>query len=117
MAKKQFIVLNQGLIMNTIKNKTMESNTKLYRKAQLPMTLMNEGDLELINNSNMRPEVRDVAVCYMMAKCLLEKAKGMTGIYKTSFTDDLNPLKEALYDLGYEDMLKALNKTLAKENK
>ena len=103
--------------MNTIKNKTMKINTKLYRKAQLPMTLMSEGDLELINNSDMHPEVRDIAVCYMMAKCLLEKAKGTTGIYKTSFTDDLNPLKEALYDLGYEDMLKALNKTLAKENK
>ena len=101
-----------GLQMNTIKNKTMEINKKLYRKAYLPMTLMHEGDLELINNSDMRPEVKDIAVCYMMSECLLRKAIKMTGLYKTSFQDDLNPLKELLYEVGYEDILKALNKTI-----
>jgi len=89
--------------MNTTKNKT--------RKAFLPMVLMNDGDLDYINQSNLTGHYKDIAVYFMMAECLLDLGSRSIkhGLYwneKKSF----KPLLDLLKNRGYTDMVDIINK-------
>jgi len=84
--------------MNTIKDVT--------RKAYLPMVLMNDGDLDSINNSNLNEGMRDIAVYFMMSKCLLDMG---THCLWWADDEDLKPLLKFLNDKGNTDMINIIN--------
>jgi len=85
--------------MNTIEKITI-------RDAFLPMVLMNDGDLDLINNSSLDPHMRDTAVYFMMAKCLLNMGTQSLHWYDQ---EELEPLLKLLEDKGYIDMVNIIN--------
>ena len=80
------------------------------RKAYLPMVLMNDGDLDYINQSELTGHYRDIAVYFMMAECLLDLGSrqiraGLDYLEK----DDLKPLLDLLKNRGYTDMVNIIN--------
>ena len=86
--------------MDTIKNNT--------RKAYLPMVLMNDYDLDLINSSELNGQFRDVAVYFMMAQCLLDfgtRSLNAAYIENTNIDTLLNLLEKK----GYTDMINIIN--------
>ena len=85
----------------------MDTTKKItIRDAFLPMALMSDGDLELINNSNLDPHMRDTAVYFMMAVCLLDSGTRCLRWYDQ---DELEPLLKLLADKGYTDMVNIIN--------
>jgi hypothetical protein len=86
--------------MDTVENKT--------RKAYLPMVLMNDGDLDYINQSELTGQFRDVAVYFMMAECLLDLGKrSLNACY--SENTNIDTLLKLLADKGYTDMINIIN--------
>ena len=70
------------------------------------MVLMNDGDLDLINNSSLDPHMRDTAVYFMMAKCLLDMGTHCLHWYDQ---EELEPLLNLFSDKGYIDMVTYIN--------
>jgi hypothetical protein len=88
--------------MNTTENKT--------RKAYLPMVLMNDGDLDYINQSELTGHYRDIAVYFMMAECLLDLGSRyiQAGLVWNE-RESLEPLLDVLKNRGYTDMVNIIN--------
>lgn len=88
--------------MNTIKDET--------RKAYLPMVLMNDGDLDYINNSELTGNYRDIAVYFMMAQCLLDfGTRSIKDNLVWNEVETLDPFLNLLKDKGYTDMVNIIN--------
>ena len=67
----------------------MKKSIEKTRDAYLPMSLLNDGDLDLINNSALSGHDRDNAVMYFMASRLIELPQITAHINK----DDLHRLE------------------------
>ena len=63
----------------------MKKSIEKTRDAYLPMSLLNDGDLDLINSSKLSGNDRDLAVMYFMASRLIQ----LTQITADTFKDDL----------------------------
>ena len=76
--------------------KTTESK-KETRDAFLPMNLLNDGDLDIINNSDLDEHDRDTAVYYFIASRMLDMTQITVDIFEDSMhhkTDLANFLAE-----------------------
>ena len=88
--------------MDTIENKT--------RKAYLPMVLMNDGDLDYINQSELTGHYRDIAVYFMMADCLLDLgSRSIKSGLAWNERESLKPLLDLLKNRGHTDMVNIIN--------
>tara|TARA_Y100001951_G_scaffold89642_1_gene82202 strand:- start:479 stop:766 length:288 start_codon:yes stop_codon:yes gene_type:complete len=79
----------------------MKTTENTERDAYLPMSLLNDNDLDIINNSNLSGYHRDVAVCYFMASRLIETTQITLDINK-NFDGDYHRL-ESLADFLVEN--------------
>ena len=61
--------------------KTTESK-KETRDAYLPMNLLNDGDLDIINNSDLDGHDRDTAVYYFIASRMMDMTQITVDIFK-----------------------------------
>jgi len=66
---------------------TTENKT---RNAYLPMNLLNDGDLDIINNSNLTGGDRDIAVFYFIASRMLDMTQITIDIFKNIDDDALH---------------------------
>jgi len=85
--------------------KTTNEKENTTRNAYLPMSLLNDGDLDTINNSNLDGDDRDIAVYYFIASRMVEMTQIVVNVYKRA---------------GYKDALHHktdLANFLAKNNK
>ena len=94
----------------------MKKSIEKTRDAYLPMSLLHDGDLDLINSSNLSGFHRDIAVMYFMAQKLVDS----TQITVRTFTacDDadmrakdlehLEPLAQFLRENGKAEISKNL---------
>ena len=88
---------------------TTENKT---RNAYLPMNLLNDGDLDIINNSDLDGDDRDIAVFYFIASRMLDMTQITVDTYK-SMDDTIGwkhktKLAEFLMENGKNDVAKNL---------
>ena len=81
----------------------MKKSIEKTRDAYLPMSLLNDGDLDLINNSALSGHDRDNAVMYFMASRLIELTQITADIYKDAL-HRLEPLATFLKENGKGDI-------------
>ena len=67
---------------------TEKENTT--RNAYLPMNLLDDGDLDIINNSSLDGGDRDIAVYYFIASRMVEMTQITVDVYKRIDSDALH---------------------------
>jgi hypothetical protein len=74
------------------------------------MVLMNDGDLDYINQSELTGHYRDIVVYFMMAECLLDLgSRYIKADLVWNERESLKPLLDLLKNRGYTDMVNIIN--------
>ena len=94
----------------------MNKSTDKTRDAYLPMSLLHDGDLDLINSSNLDGFHRDIAVMYFMAQKLVDSTQITVDIFtrdddaemRAKDLKHLEPLAQFLRENGKAEISKNL---------